>query len=128
MNRRTFVLVAAACAAIALAGCETSPRRVVVKGGDVTLASMVDQRVEFTAELQGPAKLGDFLTVSGEQIYLDELSGAGQYGRRVTVAGTLRRFTPPTVEDCADGCEHAEVPAHYWIENGQFVAPSPGTQ
>ena len=129
MNRRTFLLAAVACAVLAVAGCESSPRRVVVqRGGEVTLGDMIDERVEFTAELQGPAKLGDFLTVSGQPIFLDALSGKGPYGKRVTVAGTLRRFEPPTAEDCKDGCENAEVPPHFWIENGRFVEPTPGTQ
>lgn len=127
MKRRTMLMWLTTGAALVLAACATEPRRVVVKG-EVALADMVDQRVEFTGQLQGPAKLGDFLTVAGQPVYLDALSGSGRHGQRATVAGTLRRFEPPTAEDCADGCENAEVPAHYWIEDGRFVTPAPGTQ
>lgn len=129
MNRRTLLVVLAAAATLALTGCYSSPRRVVVeRGGAVTLGDMIDEQVEFTATLQGPAKLGDYLTVSGQLVFLDELSGKGPIGKRVTVAGTLRRFEPPTPEDCKDGCEHAEVPPHFWIEHGRFKEPTPGTQ
>jgi hypothetical protein len=125
MTLRPLLLMLATTAL--LAGCVSEPRRVVVKG-DVGLDDMVDQRVEFTGPLQGPAKLGDFLTVKGRPVYLDALSGTGRYGQRATVAGTLRRFVPPTAEDCKDGCENADVPPHYWIEGGRFVTPAPGTQ
>ena len=127
IRSRAIAMLAMLLAACVLTGCASEPRRVVVKGS-VSLSDMVNQKVEFTGPLQGPAKLGDFLTVSGQPIYLDALSGTGRHGQRATVAGTLRRFEPPTAADCADGCENPDVPAHYWIEDGRFVAPAPGTQ
>ena len=128
MNRRTMRWVLATGTALALAACASEPRRVVVRSGDVALAEMVNSKVEFTGRVEGPAKLGDYLTVHGRPIYLDELSGKERYGQRATVAGTLRKFVPPTEEDCKDGCENAGMPPHYWIEDGRFVTPSPGTQ
>src|SRR5687767_5616625 len=121
---RSLIAVPVLLATLSLAACESSPRRVVVAPVASKLADMVDAKVEFTGELRGPAKLGDFLVVADTPIYLDALSGTGRPGTRVTVAGTLRRFEPPSAADCADGCEHADVPAHYWIEGGTFQAPS----
>ena len=79
------------------------------------------KRVEFTGVVQGPGERGDFIIISGNRIYLDKLQTGNRNGQRATVTGWLRHFRPPTAAECAGGCENADVPEHYWIEDARFT-------
>ena len=123
--RHTLIAPAALLAALALGACTTSPHRVVVAAKEVKLAELVNSRVQFTGVVQGPGELGDYITISGNRVYLDTLKVGDRNGQRATVSGWLRHFQPPTAAECAKGCESANVPAHYWIEDGQITASAP---
>lgn len=123
---RALIASASLLAALALGGCETSPQRVVVPAQEMKLAELVDRRVEFTGVVQqGDGDLGDFITISGTRVYLDALPTGNRSGQRATVTGWLRHFMPPSAADCADGCENADKPEHYWIEDATFKASTP---
>ena len=123
---RALIASAPLLAALALGACTTSPRRVVVPAQEMKFAQLVDQRVEFSGVVQqGDGDLGDFITISGNRVYLDTLQTGNLSGQRATVAGRLRHFIPPTAADCADGCENAGKPEHYWIEDPKFKASAP---
>lgn len=116
VRRATARLLAMGLLAL-VAACST-PDRIVVQARDVELIDMVDQKVEFTSVMRGPGERGDYLTISGVDVFLDKLSGADRYGQTVTVAGRLRRFQPPASGD------NATINAHYWIQDAKFVTPS----
>ena len=123
---RALVASAPLLAALALGACTTSPHRVVVPAQEMKLAELVNQRVEFTGVVQlGEGDFGDFITISGNRVYLDALQTGNRSGQRATVTGRLRHFKPPTAADCADGCENANTPEHYWIEDPKFKASAP---
>jgi hypothetical protein len=123
---RALIASAPLLAALALSACTTSPRRVVVPAQEMKLAELVNQRVEFTGVVQlGGVDLGDFITISGNRVYLDALQTGSRSGQRATVTGRLRHFIPPTAADCADGCENANTPEHYWIEDAKFKESAP---
>ena len=122
--RRSLVAPAALLAALALGACTTSPHRVVV-AKEVKLSELVNSRVEFTGVVQGPGEFGDFITISGNRVYLDTLQVGNRNGQRATVSGRLRHFQPPTAAECAKGCENANVPEHYWIEDGKITTSAP---
>ena len=123
--RHTLIAPAALLAALALGACTTSPHRVVVAAKEVKLTELVNSRVEFTGVVQGPGELGDFITISGNRVYLDTLQVGDRNGQRATVSGRLRHFQPPTAAECAKGCENANVPEHYWIEDGKITTSAP---
>ena len=120
--RHTWIATAALLAALALGACTTSPHRVVVAAKEVKLSELVNSRVEFTGVVQGPGELGDYITISGNRVYLDTLKVGDRNGQRATVSGWLRHFQPPTAAECAKGCENANVPEHYWIEGGKITS------
>ncbi len=122
--RRSLVAPAALLAALALGACTTSPHRVVV-AKEVKLSELVNSRVEFTGVVQGPGEMGNFITISGNRVYLDKLQVGDRNGQRATVSGWLRHFQPPTAAECAKGCENANVPEHYWIEDGKITTSAP---
>ena len=123
---RALIASAPLLAALALGACTTGPHRVVVPAQEVKFAELVNQRVEFTGVVQpGEGELGDFITISGNRVYLDALQTGNRSGQRATVTGVLRHFKPPTAADCADGCENANKPEHYWIEDAKFKASAP---
>jgi len=123
--RRTLVAPAVLLAALSLGACTTTPHRVVVAAKEVKLAELVNSRVEFTGVVQGPGELGDYITISGNRVYLDTLKVGDRNGQRATVSGWLRHFQPPTAAECAKGCENANVPEHYWIEGGKITTSAP---
>jgi hypothetical protein len=130
LAKATRVLIASATllAALTLGACTTTPHRVVVPAQEMKLAELVDQRVEFTGVVQqGDGDLGDFITISGNRVFLDILQTGNLSGQRATVTGWLRHFKPPTAADCADadGCKDANKPEHYWIEDPKFKASAP---
>lgn len=123
---RALIASALLPAALALGACTTTPQRVVVPAQALKLTELVDQRVEFTGVVQpGDGDLGDFITISGNRVYLDTLQTGDRSGQRATVTGWLRHFKPPTAADCADGCENANTPEHYWIEEPKFKESAP---
>jgi hypothetical protein len=82
------------------------------------LYAQVGTRVELAGTLRGPAKLGDFVEVEGEQVYLRDpvaMPASAPYGGTVRISGTLEYFAAPADAGCGDGCEQAEVPSHYFI-------------
>ena len=123
--RHTLIAPAALLAALALGACTTTPHRVVVAAKEVKLAELVNSRVQFTGVVQGPGELGDYITISGNRVYLDTLKVGDRNGQRATVSGWLRHFRPPTAAECAKGCENANVPEHYWIEGGKITTSAP---
>ena len=123
--RRTLIAPAALLTALALGACTTTPHRVVVAAKEVKLAELVNSRVQFTGVVQGPGELGDYITISGNRVYLDTLKVGDRNGQRATVSGWLRHFQPPTAAECAKGCENANVPEHYWIEGGKITTSAP---
>jgi len=123
--RHTLIAPAALLAALAMGACTTSAHRVVVTAKEVRLTELVDRRVEFTGVVQGPGELGDFITISGNRVYLDKLLVGDRNGQRATVSGWLRHFQPPTAAECAKGCKDADVPEHYWIEDGKITTSAP---
>jgi len=123
--RRTLIAPAALLTALAVGACTTSPQRVVVPAKEMKLTELLNKRVEFTGVVQGPGELGDFIMISGNRIYLDKLKTGNRNGQRATVSGWLRHFRPPTAAECADGCENADVPEHYWIEDPEFKTSAP---
>ena len=110
---------------LALGACATAPHQVVIAAKEVKLSELANSRVQFTGVVQGPGDFGDFITISGNRVYLDKLQVGDRNGQRATVSGWLRHFQPPTAAECAKGCESANVPAHYWIEDGQITASAP---
>ena len=123
---RALIASAPLLAALALGACTTSPQRVVVPAQEMKLAELVDKRVEFTGVVeQGDGDLGDFITISGNRVYLDTLQTGDRSGQRATVTGRLRHFKPPTAAECAAGCANADKPEHYWIEEPKFKASAP---
>ena len=123
--RHALIAPVALLAVLALGACTTTPNRVVVAAKEMKLTELVNNRVEFTGVVQGPGELGDFIIISGNRIYLDKLRTGNRNGQRATVSGTLRHFQPPTAEECAKGCDNADVPQHYWIENPKFTTSAP---
>ena len=123
--RHALIAPVALLAVLALGACTTTPNRVVVAAKEMKLTELVNNRVEFTGVVQGPGELGDFIIISGNRIYLDKLRTGNRNGQRATVSGTLRYFQPPTAAECAKGCENADVPQHYWIENPKFTTSAP---
>ena len=119
--QRALIAPAALLAVLAMGACTTSPQRVVVAAQEMKLAELVNKRVEFTGVVQGPGERGDFIIISGNRIYLDKLQTGNRNGQRATVTGWLRHFRPPTAAECAGGCENADVPEHYWIEDARFT-------
>ena len=87
--RHTWIAPAALLAALALGACTTSPHRVVVVAKEVKLAELVNSRVEFTGVVQGPGELGDYITISGNRVYLD----AGPASYRVNIIGLFVQLT-----------------------------------
>ena len=120
--RHTWIAPAVLLAALSLGACTTTPHRVVVAAKEVKLSELVNSRVEFTGVVQGPGELGDYITISGNRVYLDKLQVGDRNGQRATVSGWLRHFQPPTAAECAKGCENANVPEHYWIEGGKITS------
>ena len=108
--------------ALAVGACATTPHQVVIAAKEVKLGELANSRVQFTGVVQGPGEFGDFITISGNRVYLDTLQVGDRNGQRATVSGTLRHFQPPTAAECAKGCKDADVPEHYWIEGGKITS------
>lgn len=123
--RRTLFAPTSLIAALALGACATGPHRVVMAAQEMKLPELVNHRVEFSGVVQGPGELGDFITISGNRIYLDTLQVGHRNGQRATVSGWLRHFKPPTAAECAKGCKDADVPEHYWIEDPKITMTAP---
>ena len=123
--RSMWIAPAILLAVLALGACTTTPHQVVIAAKEVKLSELVDSRVQFTGVVQGPGELGDFITISGHRVYLDTLLVGDRNGQRATVSGWLRHFQPPTAAECAKGCENANVPEHYWIEDGKITTSAP---
>lgn len=124
---RMLVAPTALIAALALGACTTTPHQVVVEAKEVQLTELVNHRVQFTGVVESPGEFGDFITISGNRIYLDTLQVGQRSGQRATVSGRLRYFRPPTAEECAKGCKDAGVQEHYWIEDPKIRTATPET-
>ena len=120
--RRTLVAPAILLAALASGACTTTPHQVVIAAKEVKLSELVDSRVQFTGVVHGPGEFGDYITISGNRVYLDTMKVGDRNGQRATVSGRLRHFVPPTAAECAKGCKDANVPEHYWIEGGKITS------
>ena len=73
----------------------------VVVAKEVKLSELVNSRVEFTGVVQGPGELGDFITISGNRVYLDNRCRSAIATASAAVSGRLRHSCPPTAARCS---------------------------
>lgn len=126
MNASTFRparLLGFAAIGVLLAACYTSPSPRVEYATTLRLPELVGEKVEMSGELYGPAKLGDYINVAGQAVYLPgarKPAGEVPYGSRVTVAGRLGR-DEGVVSDCTAGAADcvASIPPHYYIRDAE---------
>jgi hypothetical protein len=115
MQARTKRLLAIAVAASALLTACAGPR--VVPAERLRLQELVGQRVEIPGELQGGDRLGDYINVADQAIYLPDarMTTVAPYGSRVVVSGRLQ-YDAGVTSDCTvePDCV-ASIPAHYFI-------------
>ena len=122
--RRSFPALLATAFAAVLAACVAAPSTIapaaVASAADLT--ANAGHAVQVTGERRGPAKLGDFIAVGDEQVYVDAgVAGDVPYGAALAVTGTLRHVEPPAEPGCGEGCERAEMPAHWRLDAARRV-------
>ena len=114
--RRTPPLPAAP---IHRARCATTPARV---DSASALAAHRDTPVTVSGERTGPAKLGDFVLVDGQPVYFAaEAAGDVPYGGDLVLEGVLRHIEPPVEPGCGEGCERADMPAHWRLDEARRI-------
>ena len=110
---------AAIALALLLAGCATAPVRVQ---SATALAAHRDTPVIVAGARTGPAKLGDFVLVDGQPVYFAaEAAGDVPYGGDLVLEGVLRHIEPPVEPGCGEGCERADMPAHWRLDEARRI-------
>ena len=102
-----------------LAACATTPARV---DSAAALAAHRDTPVTVSGDRTGPAKLGDFVLVDGQPVYFAaEAAGDVPYGGDLVLEGVLRHIEPPVEPGCGEGCERADMPAHWRLDEARRI-------